>query len=128
MALPFSILASLLLFALSTYAQKDNGQECSCFRTNASSAAYFAYHRFHDFRNVASAGPPPDVVSSENNVSSALPTSHYFVDQAWQNDWNIVNWNNSDTMEASGDPVFMINSPNNVYIGMLLLTTLTNTN
>ncbi|PMD29551.1 glycoside hydrolase family 16 protein [Hyaloscypha variabilis F] len=116
MALPSSVLAGIFLFAL-TSAQKDNGNECSCFLTNGSSSGYFSYHRFHDFRNVAGASAtPPTVISNENNATEAFATSDFFLSDAWQNDWQIQNWNNSDSMSASGATVLMINSANNIYI------------
>jgi len=94
MALPSSVLAGIFLFAL-TSAQKDNGNECSCFLTNGSSSGYFSYHRFHDFRNVAGASAtPPTVISNENNATEAFATSDFFLSDAWQNDWQIQNWNN----------------------------------
>lgn len=117
MALPSSILAGLLLFAL-TSAQTDNGNECSCFRTNGSSAGYFAYHRFFDYRNVPGASAnPPAVISNEVNATDALATSDFFLNDAWTNDWTIQNWNNSDSMSSTDATELMINSPNNVYIG-----------
>jgi len=117
MALPSSILAGLLLFSL-TSAQTDNGNECSCFRTNGSSAGYFTYHRFFDYRNVPGASAaPPAVVSNEINATDAFATSDFFLNDAWRNDWTIQNWNNSDSMSSTDATELMINSPNNVYIG-----------
>jgi hypothetical protein len=123
MALPSSILAGILLFSLPnpTLAQKDNGDECSCFRTNGSSEGYFAYHRFHDFRNVANASAtPPTVLANMANATNALATSDFFLSGNWTNDWTVQNWNNSDSFVESGATVLMINSPNNVYIGIPL--------
>lgn len=120
MALPSSILAGLLFFALPklSIAQTDNGNECSCFRTNGSSQGYFTYHRFHDYRNVPTASTtPPAVTSNATNATNAFATSNYFLEDAWRGDWTIQNWNNSDSMAASGAAVTMINSPNNVYVG-----------
>jgi len=120
MALPSSILAGIFLFSL-TSAQTDNGNECSCFRTNGSSSGYFTYHRFHDFRSVAGASAtPPAVISNENNVSAAFATSDFFLSDAWTNDWAIQTWNTSDSMSSSDATVLMINSPNNIYIGTYL--------
>jgi hypothetical protein len=120
MALPSSILAGLFLFSLPRIAsaQTDNGNECSCFRTNGSSAGYFTYHRFFDYRNVAGASAsPPAPISSEINATDALATSNFFLTEAWTNDWTIQNWNNSDSMSSTDATILMINSPNNVYIG-----------
>ncbi|CZR68196.1 related to xyloglucan endo-transglycosylase-like protein [Phialocephala subalpina] len=118
MALPSSILAGLLLFALPNLsnAQTDNGNECSCFRTNGSSRGYFTYHRFLDYRNVANSATPPTLISNATNATNALATSDFFIQDAWKNDWTIQNWNNSDSIATSGAAVTMINSPNNVYI------------
>ncbi|THV47653.1 hypothetical protein BGAL_0297g00100 [Botrytis galanthina] len=97
-------------------AQKDNGEDCSCFRTDSASSGYFTYHRFHDFRTVAAASQTvPDLISNESDTSNALATSEFFSGQAWNNDWSTQNWNNSDSME-SGSGVLMVNSANNVYI------------
>ncbi|KAM0135225.1 hypothetical protein ACHAO1_005310 [Botrytis cinerea] len=97
-------------------AQKDNGEDCSCFRTDSASSGYFTYHRFHDFRTVAAASQTvPNLISNESDTSNALATSEFFSGQAWNNDWSTQNWNNSDSME-SGSGVLMVNSANNVYI------------
>ena len=103
-------------------AQKDNGEDCSCFRTDSASSGYFTYHRFHDFRTVAAASQTvPNLISNESDTSNALATSEFFSGQAWNNDWSTQNWNNSDSME-SGSGVLMVNSANNVYIGMFQAT------
>jgi hypothetical protein len=123
MALPSSILAGILLFSVPRLAsaQTDNGNECSCFRTNGSSEGYFTYHRFHDYRNVAGASAtPPTVISNTANATNALATSDFFFNNAWTNDWTTQNWNNSDSIASTGASVLMINSPNNVYIGTSL--------
>lgn len=120
MALPSSILAGILLFSnlRLTSAQTDNGNECSCFRTNGSSAGYFTYHRFHDWRNVATASvSPPAVISNAINATEAFATSDFFLSDAWRGDWTTQNWNNSDSIRSSDASLLMINSPNNVYIG-----------
>lgn len=124
MALPSSLLAGILLFALPNLstAQTDNGDECSCFRTNGSSQGYFTYHRFHDYRNVANpSATPPAVASNATNATNAFATSDFFLEDAWKSDWTIQNWNNSDSMASSGAAVTMVNSPNNVYIGLSFL-------
>jgi hypothetical protein len=119
MALPSSLLAGILLFSnlRLTSAQTDNGNECSCFRTNGSSAGYFTYHRFHDWRNIAIAANPPAAISSEINATAAFATSNFFISDAWTGDWTTQNWNNSDSRGSSDATILMINSPNNVYIG-----------
>ncbi|APA06083.1 hypothetical protein SS1G_01485 [Sclerotinia sclerotiorum 1980 UF-70] len=108
---------ALLFTTLKVLAQKNNGEECSCFRTDSASSGYFTYHRFHDFRTVAAAAQTvPDLIANESDTSNALATSDFFTGQAWNNDWSTQSWNNSDTMVESGSSVLMINSPNNVYI------------
>ncbi|TVY36039.1 hypothetical protein LSUB1_G005494 [Lachnellula subtilissima] len=54
-----SIVVIILLSSILrlTFAQKDSGNECSCFRTNGSSAGYFTSHCFLDYRNVPSISP-----------------------------------------------------------------------
>lgn len=119
MALPASILASILLFSLPnlTLANTDNGDECSCFRTNGSSPGYFLNHQFHDYRNVAGASSPPALISDRSNATNAPSTSAFFREDAWTDEWTIQNWNNSDSMATSGASVLMVNTPNNVYLG-----------
>jgi hypothetical protein len=129
---PFDILASALLFAVSV-AQTDNGNECSCFRTNASSSGYFKYHRFFDYRNVPGiAFNPPSLLSNANATSSAGATSIFFANESFTNDWQMQSWNNSDKTATgnigSDATVLMINSPNNIYIRWsLLLSSYVNT-
>jgi hypothetical protein len=120
MALLSSILAGILLFSAPhvALAQTDNGNECSCFRTNGSSEGYFAYHRFFDYRNVVGAPvTPPAVISNADDATNAYATSEFFLNNTWTNDWTIQNWNNSDSFEATDASILMVNSPNNIYIG-----------
>jgi hypothetical protein len=114
-ALPLFIFCALLVsFAT---AQTDNGNECSCFLTNDSTAAYFTYHRFWDFRNIAAPlSTEPDVLIDPTLTLNAGPTSSYFTNELWTQDWTLQAWNNSDSMSADGATVLMINSLNNVYI------------
>lgn len=116
-ALPASIL--MLLFSLPqfTLAATDNGDECSCFRTNGPSRGYFLNHQFHDYRNVAGASSPPALTTNATNATNAFATSSFFLEDAWRNEWAVQNWNNSDNLASSGASVLMVNTPNNVYIG-----------
>ncbi|KAK0101235.1 hypothetical protein ONS95_006414 [Cadophora gregata] len=116
--LPGSLLSSIFLFSLTslTIAATDNGDECSCFRTNGSSQGYFLNHQFHDYRNVAGASNPPPFTTNATNATNALATSPFFLEDEWKNEWTVQNWNNSDTLASSGASVFMVNTPNNVYI------------
>jgi hypothetical protein len=120
LALPTLLSTSILLFSTLTAAQKDNGPQCDCFRTNGSSAAYFTFHRFHDFRNVnLSLTASPEVLTDAANTTNAKATSAFFLDKAWTNDWEIQNWNNTDggLATVNNASVLMINSLNNIYIG-----------
>ena len=115
------ILASILVICTIATAQKANGEECDCFKTNGSSEAYFAYHRFFDYRNVSpqlTSNPP--VLTDATETQDAGNTSSFFSDESWAADWTIPNWDNSDSLNTPGSDatVLMINSPNNVYIGM----------
>ncbi len=128
--LPSTLLSILLLlsFPVTPSAQldngihTDNGHECSCFRTNSSSRGYFTYHRFHDWRNVAQAAAPPTLATNASSATNAFATSNYFQDTSWTSEWSIQTWNNSDTVSTfsatSDATVLMVNSPNNIYIGM----------
>jgi hypothetical protein len=114
--IPSSLLALSALTG--TSAQTDNGNECSCFKTNGSSAAYFTYHRFHDFRNInSSLTANPDVLTDASSTTNADVTSEYFEAAPWTSDWDIQSWNNSDVMGDNSATVLMINSANNIYIG-----------
>lgn len=120
--LPSSLLAlSTLSSHTGTNAQTDNGNECSCFKTNGSSSAYYTYHRFHDFRNINSSQTSnPDVLADANSTTIANISSEYFEADAWVGDWEIQSWNNSDVIGEDNATVLMINSANNIYVGPLL--------
>jgi hypothetical protein len=122
MAHQILVLASalLLLSAVGT-AQKDNGAECGCFKTNGSTEAYFSYHRFFDYRNVPySLTSNPNVLTDPSETSNAKNTSAFFSNSLWTADWAAQNWDNSESLNTSDSDatVLMINSPNNVYIGI----------
>lgn len=117
LALPSLLSVNILLFSSLTAAQKDNGSECDCFKTNGSSADYYAYHRFHDFRNInKSLASNPEVFTDAANTSNADATSAFFLDKIWTDDWQSQSWNNSDSMSVNNASILMINSPNNIYI------------
>lgn len=121
LSLPSSLLAGVFLFSQPNIitAQKDNGGECSCFRTNAS-AHYFANHIFRDFRNINGAlKQVPKLITGQQDSANAFATADYFLTDSWRDLWTIQKWNNSDTREENSAAVLMINSPNNVYIGIL---------
>ncbi|KAL3423985.1 xylanase 3 [Phlyctema vagabunda] len=111
----------LLWLPLLTAAQFDNAEGCSCFHTNGSSAAYFLYHRFWDYRNVdpsSISNPVPSVLTNATATTSAQATNDFFAADTFTKDWNIQSWNNSDSFgtDASDAAVLMVNSANNVYI------------
>jgi hypothetical protein len=118
-----SFVASLILLSSLSLAQKDNGEECSCFRTNGSSAAYFTNHQFFDYRNISSSAPVPPLIASDVETANANATSSYFSTDAFTQDWIIQKWNNSDQIgTANSDATtLMINSFNNIYIGTFAL-------
>lgn len=101
-------------------AQKDNAPRCECFRTNGSTH-YFANHIFRDFRNIGgNSGDVPAIITDVDRSVAAQATSKYFLSDAWQDIWVTQSWNNSAVMEENSATVLMVNSPNNVYIGMYI--------
>jgi hypothetical protein len=117
---PSLLLITLLTTTTTTYAEtffRQNAEECTCFRTDGPSSGYFTSHRFHDFRNVASGGDIPDLITDATNSSLAGATSNFFTGDAWTSDWTIQSWTNADSRADSDATVLMVNSPNNVYIG-----------
>jgi hypothetical protein len=117
-----AILGILLLCTVGE-AQKDNGAKCDCFKTNDSTGAYFSYHRFFDYRNVPlSLTSNPKVLTSASDSSNAPNTSAFFSSPSWTADWSAATWDNSDSINTpdSDATIFMVNSPNNVYIGIVV--------
>jgi hypothetical protein len=111
---------ALVLLTSLAIAQKDNGDECNCFRTNESSAGYFTNHQFHDFRNVDDALlTVPSIIKNATDNANAPATFDFSTGTTFAGEWTPVNWDNSDTLGTadSDATVFMVNSPNNVYIG-----------
>jgi hypothetical protein len=103
-------------------AQKDNGNNCDCFRTTGATAAYFTNHQFLDYRNVPQqyVSQPPvtvDIADDRDGPSS----SDFFTSSAWSQDWEVQTWNNADSLNdsASDATTLMGYSRNNVYIGMI---------
>lgn len=118
-----TLLLSLFVAGLTgtSFAQtlkKDNANQCECFRTNGSTH-YFANHIFRDFRSIGgNSGDVPAIITDEQDSADAPATSKYFLSDAWQDIWVTQSWNNSQVMEDNSASVLMINSPNNVYIGI----------
>jgi hypothetical protein len=83
--------------------------------TNGSIVGFFTKHKFFDFRDLAQYQGAPDPITSAAGSSSAHATSSYFTTEDWTSFWGIQNWNNSGGNRQDAT-VFMVNSPNNVYI------------
>lgn len=110
------------------YPQVASDDECECYRTNGSDAAYFKTHQFFDFRSLSEYAGVPDIIPDEWNSSHAHATSDYFLSDKWTDNWGIQSWNNSDILaqqqaderagrETTSDALYLlVNSPNNVYI------------
>lgn len=96
---------------------------CTCFRTNSSTANYFSHHSFFDFRQMSQyVRTPPVLQDSQANVN-ADPTNDFFKSLTWTNMWQAQNWDNGALMKVNNSDVtgtdatlFMVNSPNNIYI------------
>lgn len=120
MGLPSSLLSGLsfFLFTTLTTAQKDNANRCECFRTNGSEH-FYSNHIFRDFRNIGgNSGDVPAIITDAAASASALATSNYFLSDEWKDIWATQSWNNSEVMTQNSASILMVNSPNNVYIGM----------
>lgn len=116
---------------------KDNSANCTCYTLDSNTESdmsdsapyYFSYHRFWDFRALATsadqyAGGAPDPVTDDEDEGMETVTdadAAYLNGSAWNRDWGIQNWGK----EATDDfPVRMQNSPRNVYICKLSLSLL----
>ncbi|KAJ9648016.1 hypothetical protein H2199_001793 [Coniosporium tulheliwenetii] len=102
-------------------ASKDNSPDCGCYEVSSeSSPAYFTYHRFYDWRNLASSPDqftsiPPRLEEDEDQGAEELADVYQDVlnGTEWNQDWGIMNWGKEATAEA---PVRMQNSAANVFI------------
>ena len=101
---------------------KDNSPDCSCYVVETGNTpSYFQYHRFWDFRNVATTKnqytvTPPAVNNSQDAGNELAPDQAFLNSSAWNADWGIQNWGKPSTSDF---PVRMQNSPANVYIRAL---------
>lgn len=114
-------LLSLLLTTV-TGAQKDNGNQCDCFQTNGTTAAYFQNHRFFDYRNIPSeltSTSQPAIISQVSDPKNKIASSSFFSAKSWTDDWDTQTWNNADVLNdsTSNANVLMAYSQSNVYIG-----------
>ncbi|KAK3937967.1 glycoside hydrolase [Diplogelasinospora grovesii] len=94
---------------------------CGCYRTNATTANYFAHHQFFDFRSLSHYVNVTSPIGNFDANANAPPTSPFFNAQQWTNMWDIQSWNNTAQMklnntDISDATVQMVNSPNNIYI------------
>ena len=118
------LIGSSSVLSQNTSALHENSQNCSCYvldsGPNSSTPTYFQYHRFWDFRNIATDGPrqylqaPPEVDTSFEDAGGEQVWDQSFLNSdAWNTDWAIQVWNQNATSDF---PVRMANSAANVYI------------
>lgn len=110
------------------YPEVASDDECDCYRTNGSDAAYFTTHQFFDFRSLSEYAGVPDLVRDEWDSSHAQTSSGYFLTDHWTDNWGLQNWNNSDILSQEQDDekagrtsssdasYLLVNSFSNVYI------------
>lgn len=118
------VFALLSVCVVKTLAQQP---PCGCYVVNPNSTdtAYFLRHIFRDYRSLPQYASVPPVIKDAENTTIAPATSNYFAaNSSFSQDWTIQNWNNgynasngNDTTDG-GPTILMINSMNNVYIGM----------
>lgn len=116
----FVVASTFVLFTV-VIARDANGGKCDCFQTNGSTGTYFAHHRFFDYRNIPSSlTSNPPVLHGTSETKHANDTSAFFTGESWTAYWATQNWDNSESINTTGSDatVLMVNSPNNVYIGM----------
>lgn len=107
------LLLSISLPGVLAAGQLLNDTGCDCYLTNGSNAAYYAEHRFYDFRELSQYQGTPDTLSTRKAAATAGTTSEYFASSDWTGAWNI----SIDPRQTSAaSPVFMQYSPSNVYI------------
>lgn len=88
---------------------------CGCFLSNDTEASYFSGHSFFDFRNLGEYARVPPVIDDADEAAGAEVTSEYFKTTEWTNMWWISSWNNGQGKRKDAT-VYMVNSPNNIYI------------
>ncbi|KAK7535909.1 concanavalin A-like lectin/glucanase domain-containing protein [Phyllosticta citribraziliensis] len=103
---------------------KQNSANCSCYAIGSgshNSSEYFSYHRFYDFRSLATSADQytvPDVVSNDEDQGTepvAADDAGYFNGTQFMNDWDIQSWTSNATADF---PVRMVNTAQNVYISI----------
>ncbi|KAF2145507.1 glycoside hydrolase family 16 protein [Aplosporella prunicola CBS 121167] len=108
---------------------RDNSANCTCYAittrdgtvddgSDADVQAYFAYHRFYDFRGLAGtakqfSNTPDPVDEDQDEGAEDVEDPIVMNSDAWNSEWGIQNWGKNATEEF---PVRMVNSPRNIYI------------
>lgn len=93
-----------------------NDTGCDCFLTNGTNQAYYAQHRFYDFRSLQQYHGVTGLLTGQYDSSQAPNTSDFFASDEWNSAWDIQSWNNSDQLEPGVVPTLLVNSANNIYI------------
>ncbi|KAK3302031.1 glycoside hydrolase family 16 protein [Chaetomium strumarium] len=113
-SLIFLISATIPAAAAADPALTDDSR-CGCYLTNGNQSAFFADHRFFDFRSLSEDAGVPAVVQNVDASAGAEMTSAYFSSSEWTDFWMLGSWNNSNHGRSDAT-VLMVNSPNNIYI------------
>jgi hypothetical protein len=111
--LPILLLATLTLGSSNLH---DNSPDCDCYVTDGISSEYYQYHRFFDFRGLASDGqyndPPPNITNTQDQCDEPGQQG-YLNSSTFAKDFKLLNWrrNASDI-----HPVAIQNTLQNIYI------------
>jgi hypothetical protein len=125
--IPLLLLTTATLFTRPTKSEQqssqsslhDNSQSCNCYTLDsASDKSYFLYHRFYDFRSLATkAGQytqePPLIQANQRFGKEQVADPEVLNTTTWSDDWGIQDWGKGSDADA---PVAMQNSPANVFI------------
>lgn len=114
-SLPLVFLVSACLrFAAAAPSLTDDSQ-CGCYLTNGTVNGYFTEHKFFDFRSLDQYQGIPNPLTDPDASANAQVTSNFFTSAEWNSSWSVQSWNNSGGARSDAS-IFMVNSPNNVYI------------
>ncbi|CAK7230995.1 hypothetical protein SCUCBS95973_007762 [Sporothrix curviconia] len=98
--------------------------KCTCYKTNSSTANYFANHKFFDFRGLGQYVRTPPLITVESDNAGAPATSSLFTSANWTAMWQAQTWDNSNIIKINNSDVsgsdatiLMVNTQNNIYIG-----------
>ncbi|KAI1101704.1 glycoside hydrolase family 16 protein [Jackrogersella minutella] len=86
-----------------------NPAQCQCYQTNGTTPAYFAHHKFFDFRNLANPAVPA-VINNRSQALSAPVTNAYFNSTNFTNTWSVQAWVDTSSV------IYSTYSKNNVYV------------